>query len=395
MKTVDLAILGGGCAGLSLARDLAKLASSRGSKPPNVVVIEPRIEYEDDRTWCFWESDSEPGDPLVKHRWNTWEFSTETRKHSQTSRDWAYSLVSGEGFYLEARKAIAETDGIELQLGTRVLEVEPTEAGIEIATSAGLVVASRVVDTRPPGYGPNDSLPLYQVFAGAVIETEEPLADPKIAGLMEHMRVDARGFRFDYILPLGANQWLFEVTRFCPENEPLSMLESDLEESLQEILPEGDFRVLRREAGMIPMGHVKTRETHDPRWVVAGTGGGAVRAASGYAYRRIQKWSRLCAERFLETGEVRGHPADSRLRRGMDALFLQVIQAEPERAPELFYRLARRTRPETLARFMMDEAGVLDLLSVILSLPPPPFLKQLLRNWAGKNSRLSIAEEVA
>ncbi|MEM1442863.1 MAG: lycopene cyclase family protein, partial [Verrucomicrobiota bacterium] len=236
MKRVDLAILGGGCAGLSLARDLAKRATPKSGDTPSVVVIEPRTEYEDDRTWCFWESSREAGDPLVRKRWNAWSFSTAENNHSQASSRWAYSMVSGEDFYRDARKTIAEGEGIELQLETRVLKVEPREAGIEVTTSAGSFLASRVVDTRPPGYGPEDNLPLYQVFAGAVIECEEPLGNPKVAGLMKHMRVDTRGFRFDYILPLGENRWLFEVTRFCEENEPLSKLESDLEESLDSIL---------------------------------------------------------------------------------------------------------------------------------------------------------------
>ncbi|MEM6916469.1 MAG: lycopene cyclase family protein, partial [Verrucomicrobiota bacterium] len=372
---------------------LAKLTSSEKGEPLRIVVIEPRTEYEDDRTWCFWESQNDAGDSLVKHRWNTWSFSTNAKRHRQSSSRWAYSMVSGEDFYQDAQEAIAKAKGIELQLGTRVLGVESTEGGIEVTTSSGSLLASRVVDTRPPRYGPEDRLPLYQVFAGAVLETEEPLGDSSVAGLMEHMRTDELGFCFDYVLPLEENQWLFEVTRFCPENEPLSRLESDLEESLASLLPAGKFRVLRQEAGMIPMGHVIRRETHDPRWVVAGTGGGAVRAASGYAYRRIQKWSRRCARAFYETGTVIDHPHDSRIRRGMDALFLDVLLANPERTPELFYRLARRTRTDTLARFMMDEAGTFDLLSVILSLPPPPFLKQIYQNYIGKTSRESIPRE--
>ena len=43
----ELIILGGGCAGLSLA---ARLVQQR----PNIAltVVEPRAHYEEDRTWC-------------------------------------------------------------------------------------------------------------------------------------------------------------------------------------------------------------------------------------------------------------------------------------------------------------------------------------------------------
>jgi lycopene beta-cyclase len=46
----DLIILGGGCAGLSLARRLSEL----GEDCPQTVILESRSSYTDDRTWCFW-----------------------------------------------------------------------------------------------------------------------------------------------------------------------------------------------------------------------------------------------------------------------------------------------------------------------------------------------------
>ena len=395
MKRVDLAILGGGCAGLSLARDLAREATAGSMNQPKVVVIEPREKYENDRTWCFWEGPNEKGDPLVRHRWKTWRFSTRSQSQAQASARWAYSLVSGEDFYRDAREAIAEAPSLALQLGTRVTRLIPRDEGIEVETSAGPLLASRVVDTRPPRHDQGGHFPLYQSFAGVVVECRESPGDPEIAGLMENMRTDQRGFRFDYILPLGNDHWLIEATRFSVENEPLSFLKRDLDLSLQELLPSGDFQIHHREAGMIPMGRVATKANHDPRWVFAGTGGGAVRAASGYAYKRIQRWSRECARVFHETGEVVGHPPDSRIRQAMDGLFLQVLRAEPERAPELFYQMARRTRPETLARFMMDQAGPLDLLSVVLSCPPVPFLKQIWKNGLRKSSATPVARNPA
>ena len=45
----DVAILGGGCAGLSLAVRLAGTGL-------RVTVVEPRLEYEDDRVWSFFRT---------------------------------------------------------------------------------------------------------------------------------------------------------------------------------------------------------------------------------------------------------------------------------------------------------------------------------------------------
>ena len=61
----ELLILGGGCAGLSLARRLV----AHGEAAPRTTVIESRSEYADDRTWCFWLHHSAQLTHLVRRRW--------------------------------------------------------------------------------------------------------------------------------------------------------------------------------------------------------------------------------------------------------------------------------------------------------------------------------------
>ena len=61
----DLIILGGGCAGLSLAMRLAAL----GDACPSVIIIEQRSHYQHDRTWCFWQSKSTSMQSLVTRKW--------------------------------------------------------------------------------------------------------------------------------------------------------------------------------------------------------------------------------------------------------------------------------------------------------------------------------------
>ncbi len=47
----DLVIIGGGCAGLSLAYQLSQF----GENCPKTLIIEERELYTNDRTWCFWD----------------------------------------------------------------------------------------------------------------------------------------------------------------------------------------------------------------------------------------------------------------------------------------------------------------------------------------------------
>ena len=52
MKEFDYIIIGGGCAGLSLAYELE---IHEKLKDKTLAIIEPRDEYKRDKTWSFWK----------------------------------------------------------------------------------------------------------------------------------------------------------------------------------------------------------------------------------------------------------------------------------------------------------------------------------------------------
>ncbi len=62
MPDVDVAILGGGCAGLSLAMRLARTDLS-------FRVVEPRETYRDDRSWSFWRVAPHPFEDILAGIW--------------------------------------------------------------------------------------------------------------------------------------------------------------------------------------------------------------------------------------------------------------------------------------------------------------------------------------
>jgi lycopene beta-cyclase len=111
--------------------------------------------------------------------------------------------------------------------------------------------------------------------------------------------------------------------------------------------------------------------------VVAGNAGGALRAASGYGFLRIQHWARACADSLTRGAPPLGHPAEPRLRRSMDRIFLQAVRADLDRTPAYFLALAERMPPAGLVRFLSDAARLTDYAGLIASLPTAPFLRQL------------------
>ena len=53
MKEFDYVIIGGGCAGLSLAYELEIHNKLRDK---TLAIIEPRLEYKRDKTWSYWKT---------------------------------------------------------------------------------------------------------------------------------------------------------------------------------------------------------------------------------------------------------------------------------------------------------------------------------------------------
>ena len=78
MREFDYIVIGGGCAGLSLAYEL-DLHQKLDNK--TLAIIEPRKEYKRDKTWSFWKVSAHNFEDCVKKNWN--EFSIKTPSHSK------------------------------------------------------------------------------------------------------------------------------------------------------------------------------------------------------------------------------------------------------------------------------------------------------------------------
>lgn len=365
-------ILGAGCAGLSLAARLARSSTLR------VQIVESRAEYDDDRSWCFWRPERHDLTELVSHSWDGWRFSGATGPalHHQVD-GLRYQYIRGRDFYEWALQRIAEAPRIQTHLGVHATGLvaggDAAAPRVLVETDAGSILARHVVDTRPRAI----PAAIYQSFRGVEIEAEHPLPfDQREVGLMDSMATDAGGMHFRYTLPLGPTRALVEWTRFSLAPVPVATLAGELAGELERLGMSG-ARVIRHEGGILPMGTTADRPSAPPGVVIAGNAGGALRAASGYGFLRIQNWARACSDRMERGGAPIGHPDEPPLRRSMDRIFLQAVRADLDRTPEYFLALARRMPPAGLVRFLSDAARLGDYAGLIASLPTLPFLRQL------------------
>lgn len=348
-----------------------------------MLLVDSRTCYSDDRTWSFWSGASHDLRHLVRHEWRQWRFGHGDVAHDHEVPGITYQAIRGIDFYNDAQETIARSRAVALGLGvtvTGIRSVEPDADGNRLAvdTNDGVILARHVIDTRA---SLSPAL-LYQCFAGSEIDHGGRLrCSPHLAGLMTRMRTDDLGFAFLYVLPFSERSALVEFTRFSPYPIALATIAAERDAELRALGLEGAY-ARRNESGILPMGQVGQPRTLPEGLVLAGNGGGALRASTGYAFVRIQHWAAGCATRLARGEAPMGHARDGVIQRQLDRIFLQVLRAAPKRAPECFMALASGVAPHRLLRFLTDRATLLDLVATISSLPLTPFLAQLLHRHA-------------
>ncbi len=96
MKEFDYIIIGGGCAGLSLAYEL-EIHKKLENK--TLAIIEPRSEYKRDKTWSFWKVSPHNFDDCVKKSWNNFHVKFNYKKISHNCSKYPYQAIDSNLFY--------------------------------------------------------------------------------------------------------------------------------------------------------------------------------------------------------------------------------------------------------------------------------------------------------
>ena len=387
----DLVILGGGCAGLSLSMALA----THGQRCPSTLVIEPRTEYTNDRTWCYWQDRSAPASYPTLHSWQTMRVSHAGKSVSLDCGSTPYHMLAAQDFYAAAQASIERQANITLRQGMSVAGEPSRSGGVwNIRTTAGDVTACSVVDTRPPQLPRRDGASLWQSFYGQEIECSAAVFDPMSMDLMNFLPPDPRHVPFVYFLPVTPTRALVEVTVFGAAPLEPQELSARLEAAVAEHVGGAPFATLRSEHGILPMGLNESPRSPHKSSVRVGVMAGSARPSTGYAFQRIQRWSGECAHALVSCGHPIGHRPDPLPLRVMDRIFLDVLRADPSRGGALFFSLFSRTDPARVIRFLSGTADIVDSLEVVAAMPVSPFIRAALA-LARRRGRISEIEGVA
>ena len=395
----DLVILGGGCAGLSLAVALAKL-DRQGLRTPQVMLLEKRTSYANDRTWCFFKDPAASVQHRVQQQWQSMRVTTQQRSVTFDCGATPYLMVPSGLFYEDAQNVILQSDRMVLHLGASATS-EPEKRGDLwcIETSTGLVETRYVVDTRPVCQPARDGAVLWQSFYGQEVECEAGVFDVACGELMDFSAAQVCGALaafpdavcFVYLLASSGTRALIEFTVFGPDPLGPDAFREVQAKAVAQRVGNAAFTVLHTEHGVLPMGASPVLPGRDNSYVRAGLTAGGARPSTGYAFARIQLWAAACACALASGKAPIGHAPDAWAPHAMDALFLNVVRAHPQLAPDLFMALFEGVDTKRMIRFLSDRGTFLDYAAVVAALPPWPFLRALTKPFAKKFQRSAAA----
>jgi len=372
----DVAMVGAGLAGLSLAARLTALPN-----PPRILMIDPRMTYDRDRTWCSWSVQSHPFVECVSHRWPEWTVGSGKASIVRRCERFPYQRIPSDALYRKAKALLEQAPMVTWALGQSVVKLNETPGLVQIDFSDGRSVkASQVYDSRPPEIKTNDGW--RQIFCGLELRCPGARWNPEKVVLMDFQQADENGVRFFYVLPLSSDIFLVEDTWLCPSGKSPHFSDTDILSYASEQIGGSELEILHREKGTIPM-FAMPKTTVGSRITAIGTRGGAVRSSSGYAFTGIQQEAETLAAAY---------PGPPKATTGafflgaMDAIFLNTINKHPESVPDYMCRLFQNVKPERLIRFMESCPTLLDRLAVMKALPLWPFLVSMMSAFLPRGS---------
>ena len=191
MKEFDYIIIGGGCAGLSLAYELE---THDKLKNKNLAIIEPRDEYKRDKTWSFWKVFPHNFEDCVKKSWNNFTINSPNETKYIECKTTPYQTIDSELFY------------------NKILSKLKLNRNITFFKNINEVNKSNSIIFNSVAKYDDQKNKLWQHFCGVEIETDKEFFDDEIFNLMDFACDQRNKVHFFYTLPFTKNKALVETT---------------------------------------------------------------------------------------------------------------------------------------------------------------------------------------
>ncbi|SFN93379.1 lycopene cyclase family protein [Salegentibacter flavus] len=366
-------IVGGGLAGLQLARQLSRDIFFKGKQ---IAVIDPDFETPT-KTWCFWEKGKGQWDDLVSKTWKNGRFITSELNKKLELEPYQYKMIKAKDFYREILQELEASNDIKL-IRDEISEIDPVTR--EASGKLNNYSATHFFDSRvdPEYLEEGKHTLIYQHFKGWEIETPEPVFSPEEFTMMDYRLKYKDTTAFTYVLPVSKTKALIEFTFFTPFLTEDAVYDKMLKRYLGEILKLKDYNIKTTETGIIPMTDFPFEEGNTSNITKIGTGGGWVKASTGYSFINTQKRVSKIVEN-LKSGKPPGESLINKKFKRYDGIFLDVLANNNEKGEEIFTKFYTKNTPEEIFSYLDEETTFSEDLKIMMSLYSFDFIKSFFR----------------
>ena len=353
MKEFDYVIIGGGCAGLSLAYELE---IHEKLKNKTLAIIEPREEYKRDKTWSFWKVMPHNFDDCVKKSWENFSINIPGKTNYLECKNYPYQSVDSGLFYKKINNRIKQNKNISFFKDIS-----------EVNTKNSFIFNS-VTEIK------KNHLNLWQHFCGVEIKTENNFFDEEIFNLMDFDCEQRESVHFFYTLPYSKNKALIETTWLSKMNDNSQKdYDNQIKEYIEKHLKIKNYEITYKEEGAIPLFYPLYKKEKNK--INIGTAGGMTRLSTGYTFLNIQEHSKYLRENIENISTLKKFEI-SRKYQFLDDIFLRVLNKNPGKMSYIFFNMFN-TSPKTVIKFLSNKSNFFEDLKIILQMPKLTFIKAL------------------
>ena len=353
MKEFDYIIIGGGCAGLSLAYELE---IHEKLKDKTLAIIEPREEYKKDKTWSFWKVTPHNFDDCVKKSWENFSINIPNKTNHLKCNNYPYQSVDSGLFYEKINSKLKENKNINFFKDVK-----------EIDSKNSFIFNS--VPSIKKNHGN-----LWQHFCGVEIETQNDVFDDDIFNLMDFDCDQRESVHFFYTLPYSKNKALVETTWLSKMNDVSQKnYDKQIKDYIENHLNLKNYKIVYKEEGAIPLFYPAYEKTKNK--INIGTAGGMTRLSTGYTFLNIQEHSKYIRENIENISNTKKYEIGKKYQ-FLDEIFLRVLENHPQKMSDIFFKMFMAS-PKTIIKFLSNKSNFLEDLSIILKMPKWTFIKAL------------------
>ena len=353
MREFDYIIVGGGCAGLSLAYELE---INNKLKKKTLAIIETRKEYTRDKTWSFWKVFDHNFEDCVFKSWNNFTINTSENSNELTHKKFPYQSIDSGKFYKKINSRLLLNSNISFF------------KNLDEINSENAIIFNSIFENKP------DKSELWQHFQGIEIETPKNIFDEDIINLMDFNCDQRKDVHFFYTLPFSKNKALIETTWLSDlENQSLKDYDLQLENYIKNNLGIKKYKINFTEKGAIPLFFPSLRNTS--KIINIGSAGGMTRLSTGYTFLNIQEHSRYIVKNIDNINSTKIFTLGKKYQL-LDKVFLKVLKKHPEKMPQIFFNMFK-TSSNTIIKFLSNKSNIIEDINIISKMPKLIFLKAL------------------